>query len=273
MSDTPSPTSDLRHFYQTSEPYVAGLLARDRAFFESFCSLVQRFCGNAGTVLEIGSGGGQAASRLATHGLTVVGMDVSHLFLARARTERRSDESRIRLVAGDGAQLPFAAERFDLVCLHDVVEHIAEQDALWTEVVRVLKPNGHVVVVGPNLLSPLNTLLLSLRALRQGRVRHPYWMLTVRYALTTLRKIWLGDSARVYRVVRVRPVMHSDEDACYLASPIDVRRTLERNGCKVIRYQRDGHTRVGRAFKVLCRSFAPSIWIVAIKPSAGGQSQ
>lgn len=259
---------DLRRFYKTSERYVTRLLALERSSFSTFCGLVRRFSTDGGIVLEIGPGGGQAAASLAAVGVRVVAMDLSHLFLCRARDAQRCEGEQPHLVAGDGTSLPFATEAFDVVCVHDVIEHIAEQEALWAEVVRVLKRGGHVIVVGPNLLSPINTLLYSLQELRRGRLPHELWALTLKYAWITAQKLWLSDSSLRYRVVTVREDMHSDQDACYMASPIDVRRLLERNRCKVIRYQRDSRTALGRAVKCVARSFAPSIWIVAVKPLA-----
>jgi SAM-dependent methyltransferase len=260
---------ELREFYKTSQQYFAQLQAKKPATFGPFCDLVRQFNVPDGIVLEVAAGAGQAASTLAATGTRVVAMDLSHLFLSRARDGRRqSSSAQPHLVTGDGTQLPFAAESCDVVCMHDAVEHITDQEALWTEVARVLRTGGHLVVVGPNLLSPVNPLVLAAKELRSGRLRLDLASAALKLSWSTMRKLLTPDSGLQYRAVIVRDDMHSDADACYLASPIDLLRILERHGCKVIRYQRGGRTRVSRVLKRLMGSFAPTIWIVAVRDRA-----
>jgi SAM-dependent methyltransferase len=267
---SPPSTTDLRRFYKTSENYAAGLVAIEPSFFETYWEVLGRFTPERARVLEIGAGAAQTSWQLAAGGATAVAMDLSHLFLLRGRSIRRPEDRQPHLVAGDGTKLPFASNRFDVVCLHDVIEHIAEQDTLWAEVARVLKGGGHVIVISPNMLSPINTAQIAFRELRSGRWPSGMLGLTLKYVWITAKKLWLSDSNLRYQVVDVRDDMHSDQDACYMASPIDVRRMLERNGCRVVSYQRDSRTALGRAVKLLMGSFAPSIWIVAVRGEGRG---
>jgi SAM-dependent methyltransferase len=57
--------------------------------------------------------------------------------------------------------LPYADERFDLVCLFEVLEHVSEDEALLREVARVLRPRR-----SPVLFLPVQPRLLDV--LRQG---------------------------------------------------------------------------------------------------------
>ena len=45
--------------------------------------------------------------------------------------------------------LPFANGEFDTIILSDVLEHIAEPMALWTEMARLLAPNGRIILNVP----------------------------------------------------------------------------------------------------------------------------
>jgi SAM-dependent methyltransferase len=42
--------------------------------------------------------------------------------------------------------------------MHDVIEHVPDVEALLEEVLRVLCPSGRVIIVSPNLLSPIKPL-------------------------------------------------------------------------------------------------------------------
>lgn len=45
--------------------------------------------------------------------------------------------------------LPYSDERFDLVCLFEVLEHVTEDEALLVEIARVMKPGGHLFMSCP----------------------------------------------------------------------------------------------------------------------------
>lgn len=45
--------------------------------------------------------------------------------------------------------LPFEDESFDTVLLSDVIEHSAQPDALFSEVARILRPGGHIIIGVP----------------------------------------------------------------------------------------------------------------------------
>lgn len=50
----------------------------------------------------------------------------------------------------DAARLPFGALTFDLACSEYVLEHLADPDACFAEVSRVLRPGGQFVFLTPN---------------------------------------------------------------------------------------------------------------------------
>jgi ubiquinone/menaquinone biosynthesis C-methylase UbiE len=70
-------------------------------------------------------------------------------------------------------QLPFADESFDVVSLSFVVEHLADPQAVFTEIARIIAPNGLLIVHTPNAASYYVTLI------RLGRWIFPesvvYW--------------------------------------------------------------------------------------------------
>lgn len=103
-------------------------------------------------VLEIGCGVGPLTQLLAEalpQG-SVLGTDLSPKSVAAAR-ERLAPFGNVELVAGDALEVDLD-ERFDVVVLPDVIEHIPleSHDALFGRVASWVKPDGFVLLHYPN---------------------------------------------------------------------------------------------------------------------------
>ncbi len=94
-------------------------------------------------ILDAGCGSGRNMVELARHG-EVTGIELSPASLALAR-ERRVGE----VVEGSIAQLPFAADSFELAVCLDVIEHLADDRGALRELRRVVAPGGVLVVTVP----------------------------------------------------------------------------------------------------------------------------
>lgn len=113
---------------------------------------------NGQTVLDIGCGtaSGIVGMFSDTSNYVLIGIDISESALVRAKS---------RNVFGvcsnfDGVSLPFKSSSTDVVVLDEVIEHVANTDALLEEIFRVLKPGGHLLVSTPNLAAWFNRLAL-----------------------------------------------------------------------------------------------------------------
>lgn len=94
-------------------------------------------------VLEIGPGPGITTDVLRgrTQRLTALEVDSA----AAAALEKRLSGSRVRVVRGDGAAMPFADGSFSGVVAFTMLHHVptvALQDRLLSEACRVLRPGG-----------------------------------------------------------------------------------------------------------------------------------
>ncbi len=97
-------------------------------------------------VLDIGCGEGRFAAELARAGADVVAVDVAEEPLRRART--RHPELDLRLIAPEGPwELDDAS--FDAVWAGEVIEHVADTAAWLSEVRRVLRSSGSLIVSTP----------------------------------------------------------------------------------------------------------------------------
>ncbi len=99
-------------------------------------------------VLDLGAGAGYGSHRLAGVATAVTGVDVSAEAVAWAA--ERYAAPNLRFLQGDARKLDLPDGAFDLVVCFEMIEHVAEQDAVLREVRRVLAPGGVFVVSTPN---------------------------------------------------------------------------------------------------------------------------
>ncbi len=95
-----------------------------------------------GDVLEIGPGYGVTTRWLAERAGRLTAIEVDPQLAAELRAELAG---RVDVAHGDGAALPFAGASFDTVVCFTVLHHVPsaqQQDQLFAEVARVLRPGG-----------------------------------------------------------------------------------------------------------------------------------
>ncbi len=101
--------------------------------------LVERY-GRGAQVLEAGCGTGLILERVAGFADEAWGLDLSSGMLARAR------ERGLRVVQGSVTELPFPAERFDVVYSFKVLAHVERIHEALAEMARVLRRGGYMLV-------------------------------------------------------------------------------------------------------------------------------
>jgi 2-polyprenyl-3-methyl-5-hydroxy-6-metoxy-1,4-benzoquinol methylase len=108
---------------------------------------------NAGTVLEVGSGSGHLAATLADSAselqFILVDRSAQATQFAEALHNARGTGHRVRCECGDLASLPAADSSVDVVIAAEVLEHAADPRASVTELLRVLRPGGWLVISLP----------------------------------------------------------------------------------------------------------------------------
>ena len=128
-------------------------------YLDKRVAYIRDHCGS-GRVLDVGCGTGILAARLAGVGFDVTGLDPSHGML-EVMGESGPPSPRVR---GDGAALPFASGSFDVAVTVAALHHVASVEGVrqtLIEMVRVVRPGGHVVVWDHNPRNPYWKILME----------------------------------------------------------------------------------------------------------------
>lgn len=102
-------------------------------------------------VLENGCGVGTYLPRLRQFAPHVHGLEYD---AARA-TEAAHCDPQALVVCGAGEHLPYPANMFDLILSNEVIEHVQDDRLAVSEMARVLRPGGRLVVFCPNRWYPV----------------------------------------------------------------------------------------------------------------------
>lgn len=118
------------------------LIAVEEVFVDPILTQLSSKC-----VLDVGTGTGRHALKLAREGANVTALDQSFEMLAIARQRAQNEDLSIdfRLASLD-KDLPFAANQFDLLLCALVLCHVSGITSTIGEFVRVLQPGGYMLI-------------------------------------------------------------------------------------------------------------------------------
>jgi ubiquinone/menaquinone biosynthesis C-methylase UbiE len=140
------------HTSERADPRHYGANAEDRLIYVAH-EKTYRFAAGfvAGKrVLDLGCGVGYGARLLSEQAAQVVGVDVSAEALTAAQAEHSAPNLRFENVPLDSPHLPFADQSVDVVTCFHVLEHVAAESALMSEMARIVAPDGVVLLSTPN---------------------------------------------------------------------------------------------------------------------------
>lgn len=108
-------------------------------------AVLDRFMRPPGSLLEIGASSGEFLALMREAGWRVFGVELSLRAVQVAR-----DNYDISIFQGVLSEAGFSNNQFDVVVLYHVLEHVLDPIKLLEDVMRVVKPNGHVIIEVPH---------------------------------------------------------------------------------------------------------------------------
>lgn len=105
-------------------------------------------------ILEVGCGNGYYLNLLNNlkYNFDLVGIDTDKLALADAK--KFINDKTVKLILTDASDLPFKSNTFDKVIMSEVIEHVESEGRVLSEIYRVLKPKGILVLTTCNINYP-----------------------------------------------------------------------------------------------------------------------
>ena len=101
-------------------------------------------------VLDIACGEGYGSALLAKSAQHVIGVDIADGAVRHAR--QRYQAQNLAFEVGSCVSIPIGDGSVDVVVSFETIEHLAEHDAMITEIRRVLRPGGLLVISSPDKL-------------------------------------------------------------------------------------------------------------------------
>ncbi len=102
-------------------------------------------------ILDVGCGLGTYVKKMRDFSEQVYGVDVDPQKVAEA------SQTLPNIQLAPAEKLPFPDGFFDVVLLHEVIEHVEDDRQAIREAHRVIKAGGRIVIFAPNRLYPLET--------------------------------------------------------------------------------------------------------------------
>jgi SAM-dependent methyltransferase len=101
------------------------------------------------TVLDVACGEGYGAAMVAETAYKVVGVDLSADVIQHAKNNY-GHHTNLQFVIASCERLPFSDASFDFAISFETIEHIEKQKEFISELTRVLRPDGVLILSSPN---------------------------------------------------------------------------------------------------------------------------
>lgn len=266
MSESVHVPEQLYNYYNSSEEYLSHLKSRVPHNVKPYATAIVDVTVPGGRVIDIGCGTGVSTALLAEQGMKPCGLDLSHPFLRIAHENIDSS-----FLQGDATRLPFAENSVDSIGLNAVIEHVPHVEHLLSELTRVIKPQGHLIIFSPNLLSPFTPIKQVIRRIVKGdELSTPFYdsipgalLYAFEGFFRLARKRFSEEPSLEFR----RPSLEktaNDFDSVFLSNQVDLEKYLIQLGYQVLSLSQ-GRGTLGTTLARLFPYYSGGVGIVARK--------
>lgn len=100
------------------------------------------------TVLDVASGEGYGTALLGKSARQTTGVDVDKVTIKHA--QKKYSSSKVKFIKGNGRKLPLKDQSVDVVVSFETIEHVKDYKNFMSEIKRVLKSDGLLILSTPN---------------------------------------------------------------------------------------------------------------------------
>lgn len=155
-------------------------------------------------VLEVGCGFGGFCIRIARKGANAVGLDVSSSATRKAKdlAKKYEVQNQVDFIIGDAHFLPFRDRSSEIVICSETLEHVANYEQAFRELVRVTERSGYLCLTVPNFFSTLFFHYMILLSIGQPQYAKEFGCLEREHIfhLFKLRRLLYRENLRVLEI-------------------------------------------------------------------------
>ena len=206
-------------------------------YLASYVNFVNRYVKPGSKILDLGCGAGLSSDMLSKT-YEVTGADFSKPVLEYAKKHFKN----IKFKHEDARKLSFKDKSFDAAMACGFIEHIEEVDKVLDEMLRVVKKNGHVIIVSPSWFSPFRAMrgfvkTKGYETIGRNRLEIVGWFAkTLYYSVQKLIKPkYIFRNPDIFN----EKLVGNDIDMVYIANQYDLKSAFEKRGCKVLKINAD----------------------------------
>jgi GT2 family glycosyltransferase/glycosyltransferase involved in cell wall biosynthesis/SAM-dependent methyltransferase len=131
----------------TGERYVSGHAGPTQHAHHHRYLFAAQFC-EGKSVLDVACGEGYGTNLIGKFATSVIGVDIDEPTISFAR--RNHGAEHIQFICAPAQQIPVNDKYFDVIISFETLEHFAEHGEFITEIARLLKEDGSLIISSPN---------------------------------------------------------------------------------------------------------------------------
>src|SRR3989338_3217840 len=230
------------NFHYATRRYVNKIITGQESglktkYLNNYVNFVRKYVKEGSKILDLGCGAGLSSNMLSKC-YKVVGADLSKPVLNYAKKRFKNVKFQIE----DARKMSFRDGTFDAVMACGFIEHINEVENVLSEMLRVTKKNGYVIIVSPSWFSPFRAMKAFLtpkghETIGRNLLQIIGWFFKSLY-YTFQKPINPNYSFRNPDIFG-EELVGDDIDMVYIANQYDLKKFFEKRGCKVLNTNAD----------------------------------